>query len=125
MKKTAMLACLLVAAYAGPGPVAGAEMRKWVAADGLRRHTCPSEDCGVTGRFFFRESLFVYETRGGWSRVTHYRSAGCYNGRSVYVESGSAECSAANGIVHGEYAEWVRSEFLAGQRPDEPLAVQG
>lgn len=125
MKKTTMLACLLITVCAGLASVARADMRMWVAIDDLKRHTCPSEECGVTGRFFFRESLLVQETQDGWSRVTHYRSAGCYEGKSAYVESGPDECSADNGIVQGEYAEWVKSEFLAEERPKEPLAVQG
>lgn len=125
MKKTIMLLCMLIAGCAGFASVAWAEMRMWVAISGLKRHTCASEDCGVTGRFFFRESLLVYETQDGWSRVTRFRSAGCYDGKSAYVESGRDECSPDNGIVQGKYAEWVKSEFLAKERPAEPIAAQG
>lgn len=125
MKRMIILTCGLILGYASLATFAWAEMRVWVAIDGLRRHTCPSEDCGVTGRFFFGESLLVQEVREGWSRVTHFRSAGCYEGRSAYVESGPDECSVDNGIVQGEYAEWVKSEFLADERPEEPMAVQG
>lgn len=123
MMRRIILTCILVSLSGYFGSVARADMRMWVAADRLQRHTCPSETCGVTGRFFFRESLYVHETLGGWSRVTHFRSAGCNEGVSAYVETGPKECSAENGIVQGKYAEWVKSEFLAKERPEEPIAV--
>ncbi|WP_157776566.1 hypothetical protein [Nitratireductor aquibiodomus] len=125
MRRTTNLTCGMVLCCAAFGTSAWAEMRMWVAIDGLKRYTCPSIDCGVTGRFFFGESLLVQEIQGEWSRVTHYKSAGCYEGRSAYVESGPAECSPDNGVIQGEYAEWVKSEFLAEKRPEEPMAVQG
>lgn len=99
------------------------DLRLWVAVDGIQRHTCPSVSCGVTGRFFFRESLFIRESLDGWARVSPYKSAGCYEGRSTYVQNGQDSCSAANGIVQGEFAEWVRSDFLAAERPDAPVAA--
>lgn len=99
MRRTSILICGVMLNCAGFGTSAWAEMRMWVAIDGLKRYTCPSKDCGITGRFFFGESLLVQETRGEWSRVTHYRSAGCHEGKSAYVESGPDECSADNGMV--------------------------
>lgn len=102
-----------------------ADMRKWVAIEDLKRYTCPSTKCGVVGRFFFGESLLVFETRDGWSRVTHYKSAACFDGKSIFVEAGPDTCSQENGIVQGEFAEWVQSEFLAQERLESPLEVQG
>lgn len=125
MKKTTILTCGVILCCTGFGTSAWAEMRMWVAVDGLKRYTCPSEECGVTGRFFFRESLLVHETRKEWSRVTHFRTAGCDDGRSAYVEFGPDECSADNGIIQGEYAEWVRSEYLAERLPEEPKLTWG
>lgn len=123
MMRRIILTCTLISLSGYADSVAWADMRMWVAAEGPERHTCPSEACGVTGRFFFRESLYVYETQGAWSRVTHFRSAGCNDGVSAYVETGPNECSAENGIVQGKYAEWIKSEFLAKERPEEPIAV--
>lgn len=101
-------------------PAAG-DTRKWVAVDQLERFTCPSTECGIVGRFFFRESLPVLETKDGWSRVSYYRTAGCFDGKSLYVETGRDECVADNGIVNGKYSEWVLSDFLASEAPAEPI----
>jgi hypothetical protein len=92
---------------------AKAQEQMSIRADDVQRRTCPSVQCGVVGRFFFGESVPAYESVDGWSRVSRYYSAGCYEGRSAYVQHGPNECTEANGIVQGEFAEWVRSEFLA------------
>lgn len=100
---------------------AKADSRKWVAVENLRRYTCPSEECGVVGRFFFRETVRVFEAANGWSRVSTYKTAGCYDGTSLYVETGPSGCSAENGIADGEFAEWVKTKFLASEPPVEPM----
>lgn len=94
-----------------------AQTRMSVIDENNFRRTCPSLECGAVGRFYSGESIVVYETADGWSRVSEYYTAGCFDGRSVYVESGSDACTAANGIRQGELAEWIRTEFLA-KAPD-------
>lgn len=96
-----------------PATSARAETRMWVKVDDGIRRTCPSMDCGAVGRFFPGESVMVYEKVDGWSRVSLYYSAGCYEGRSSYVEMGPSECTPENGIRNGEFAEWMRSDALA------------
>lgn len=95
---------------------AQAQMRMWVTGDGLRR-TCPSAECGVVGRFFHGESVFIYESIDGWSRVSAYYTAGCYEGRSSLVMSGRDDCTASNGIRDGEFAEWVSEKGLSAEDP--------
>ena len=90
-----------------------AQERMVIGVDDAKRRTCPSEQCGVIGRFFSGESVMVYESTDGWSRVSRYYTAGCHDGRSAFVEVGHDECTKANGIVQGEFAEWVRSASLA------------
>ena len=109
-----------VAIIAATSPTA-ADSRKWVAVDDLRRYTCPSDECGIVGRFYFRESLPVFETSNGWSRVSTYKTAGCFDGESLFVETGPSGCSAENGITDGEFSEWVKSKFLVSQPPNEPM----
>jgi hypothetical protein len=92
----------------------------WVSAERLTRHTCPNEACGVVGRLFFREAVDVAEQNGGWARVSRYYSAACENGRSTYVDEGRDSCSVQNGIVDGNFAEWVSSDDLTAVRPDDP-----
>lgn len=99
---------------------ADAETRMWINTDSSRRRTCPSIECGVVGRFYFRESVVVHETVDGWSRVSGYYSAGCREGRSAFVDFGRDDCSRSNGIEGGEFAEWVKSDFLTSQRPGDP-----
>lgn len=97
-----------------------AQTRMWVGADDLRRHSCPSIDCGIVGRLFFRESVIVYQTRDGWSRISGYSAAGCHDGKAAFVQSGRSDCSKENGIANGEFAEWVDSKGLATEKPDRP-----
>lgn len=101
-------------------PISLADTRKWVAVEDLERHTCPSDDCGVVGRFFFRESVPVFETQADWSRVSMNKTAACFDGVSLYVETGPDQCSEQNGIREGEFAEWVRTEYLADLEPAQP-----
>ena len=90
-----------------------AQERMVVHVDDVYRMTCPSTECGVIGRFYFGESVPVHESLNGWSRVSGYYSAGCHDGRSAFVERGPSACTEANGIVGGEFAEWIRSDSLA------------
>lgn len=99
-------------------PPASAETRMWIKNEGGMRRTCPSMECGAVGRFFPGESVLVYESADGWSRVSTYYSAGCFDGRSAYVESGPSGCEARNGIKDGEFAEWTLSEQLSPVAPD-------
>lgn len=92
----------------------------WVAVERLNRRTCPSTACGVVGQFFFREGTQVFEERDGWARVTKKYTASCKNGISEFVDSGNDSCSPENGVVDGEFSEWVSSQFLVESRPADP-----
>lgn len=94
----------------------------WVTVDRANRRTCPSIECGVVGRLYFRESATVIETKNGWGRITKYYDASCSGGRSEYVDSGKAECTSDNGIVDGQFAEWVKMDLLSDARPLDPGA---
>ncbi|MDP3194545.1 hypothetical protein [Tabrizicola sp.] len=94
----------------------------WVTSERLNRRTCPSNSCGVVGQFFFREGTSVLERRDGWARVTKSYDASCVNGRSQYVDTGNASCDPANGIIDGQFAEWVSAEYLSDVRPPDPAA---
>lgn len=96
---------------------AQAESRMWVAVDNAKRRSCPSMECGIIGRLFFRETVVVYQVDKGWSRVSGYTNAGCYEGKSAFVQSGRNDCSEENGISQGEFAVWVKSDSLADQKP--------
>ncbi|MHA6644094.1 hypothetical protein ACX3P1_15685 [Mesorhizobium sp. A623] len=102
-----------------------AESRMWVAADNAKRRSCPSMECGIIGRLFFRETVVVYETSKGWSRVSGYSNAGCYEEQSSFVQAGRNDCSEENGISDGEFAIWVKSDSLADQKPGRIPEVQG
>jgi hypothetical protein len=112
VRHSPILCALVVVAGALPVQV-NAQERMVIHVDDVRRRTCPSTECGVVGGFFLGESVPVYETMNGWSRVSGYYSAGRHDGRSAFVETGPVACTEANGIAQGEFAEWVRSEFLA------------
>lgn len=92
----------------------------WVTVDRLHRRTCPAERCGEVGWVGFREKVTVHEQRDGWARITQHYDASCHNGRSEYVESGDARCVSENGIVDGQFAEWVRVSSLSATRPADP-----
>jgi hypothetical protein len=108
-----------LAPKASPTPEAD-PARMWVSGERLKRHSCPSEDCGVVGRFFFREAVDVLETREGWVRATKTYDASCVDGRSQYVDEGRADCTDDNGITDGVFAEWVLLDGLVDQRPADP-----
>ncbi|MBC7281968.1 hypothetical protein [Hoeflea sp.] len=99
-----------------------ADTQMWVAVDIANRRTCPSTDCGVVGKLFFRESAKVAETVNGWARVSRYYDAACSGGRSAYVEAGRMDCTSQNGINDGQFAEWIRLDMLAQSRPADPGA---
>lgn len=92
----------------------------WATAQRVQRRTCASEQCGIVGQLFFRESAHVYERTDGWARVTKPYSASCVGGVSEYVDRGNKACTAANGIADGEFAEWVRVDQLSATRPPDP-----
>lgn len=94
-------------------PLAEAQSRMSVTDDANLRRTCPSLECGVVGRFHRGESIVVYESVDGWSRVSGYYTAGCFDGHAAFVDSGSDACTVENGIRNGELAEWIRSDFLS------------
>ncbi|MCB1390986.1 MAG: hypothetical protein KDK12_17865 [Rhodobacteraceae bacterium] len=111
------------AAEPRPWAVAPGTERLWVTAERLHRRTCPSTDCGSVGRLYFREAVTAREVRDGWVRITGRYDAQCRGGRSALVDSGTVDCSAANGIEGGRLAEWVSAEFLAPTRPPDPAAT--
>jgi hypothetical protein len=101
---------------------ASAATDMWVTSDRLHRRTCPSTECGSTGRLFFREKTVVYEERGGWARITEYYDAACVHGLSQNVGTGNASCVPNNGIVGGKMAQWVYMDYLSPMRPEDPSA---
>lgn len=109
--KSGRIAMAMLVVAAGIAPAA-AQSRMSVSNEDNLRRTCPSLDCGAIGRFYAGESIVVYETVEGWSRVSEYYTAGCFDGRSLFVESGPDACTAENGINDGELAEWIRTDFL-------------
>lgn len=94
----------------------------WVSAQRLLRYTCPATDCGIVGNFYYREGVEPLETRDGWIRVSRYYDASCVNGRSEYVDTGDADCVRDNGIVDGQFAEWVEKSSLTSTQPADPAA---
>lgn len=105
------------------GPIAhAAEQKMWVKTDTVARHTCPSTECGMVGKLYFREAVTVLESRNGWARITELYDASCHNSNSEYVDFGWRACSPENGIVNGQFAEWVRVGSLAATRPPDPGA---
>lgn len=98
---------------------ASAQSRMWIESESNKRRTCPSTECGVVGRFFIGESVTVYQTVNGWSQVSGYYSAACNEGHSAFVDSGNRDCTKENGIDKGEFAEWVRSDFLTTETPTD------
>lgn len=96
------------------------DRKMWVTSQYLDRHTCPSESCGIVGRLSFREAATVLEIKNGWTRITKFYDASCVNGVSKYVEKGTANCTAENGISDKRFAEWVLSKNLSSTRPADP-----
>lgn len=97
-----------------------ADSNLWVSSDRATRHTCPSEKCGAAGVLMFREGVEVFERKGDWVRITKPYSASCYSGVSEYVKSGNKACTPSNGIVNGQFAEWVNTKALTANRPADP-----
>jgi hypothetical protein len=64
--------------------------------------------------------LTIYEERNGWSRIEELRSAMCLSGKSGAVDSGNNACTAANGIVKGQFARWVSSKYLTDSKSEAP-----
>lgn len=112
----------LIVAFVMIATPAVAETQMWVTVDRANRRTCPSTECGVVGKLFFRESAKVAETAKGWARVSKYYDASCSGGRSAYVDAGRADCTSENGINNGQFAEWVRLDMLSKTRPADPGA---
>ncbi len=96
------------------------ETQMWVIREAANRRTCPSTACGAVGKLLYRESAKVLDAKNGWGRVSKYYDAACVGGRSEYVDSGAAQCVPENGIVNGQFAEWVRLDLLSEQRPADP-----
>lgn len=94
--------------------------KAWVFDRRLARHSCPSETCGIVGELYFREAANVSEVVDGWGRVTKYYDASCVGQKSEFVESGNSACSTDNGIIDGQFAEWVSLAGLTSVRPDDP-----
>jgi hypothetical protein len=97
----------------------------WVNSDRIDRRTCPSDKCGLVGQLFFREKVTILEIKNGWGRISQPYFASCSNGRSEYVDSGNASCTAKNGIVDGKFAEWIKLKQLSKTRPADPGAGAG
>ncbi|KAB2655132.1 hypothetical protein F9K94_21500 [Brucella tritici] len=119
--KTLSFAIAISAAMLVSGS-AQAENQLWVKVDTVERKTCPSVKCGTVGTLSFRESAKVLETRNGWGRITRFYDASCSGGTSQYVDSGRAVCDKTNGIVGGNFAEWVKLDGLSKDRPPKPEA---
>lgn len=119
--RTPMQALVVGAALAAGAASALAESKLWVTSDRLERRTCPSEECGSVGQLMFREGVTVFEVNGIWSRISKPYSASCNSfGNSQYVKRGNKACTQANGIVDGDFAEWVLSKQLSSERPADP-----
>lgn len=97
-----------------------AEPEAWVTSENLNRRTCPSTECSIVGKLYFRERVTIYENRQEWVRVSKYYDANCKNGYSEYVDSGNAKCTPKNGIIDGKFAVWVNISFLSSKRPSDP-----
>jgi hypothetical protein len=101
-------------------PSATTSITHWVAVETLNRRSCPSTDCGIVGRLFYREGVAVRELGDGWARITDPYDASCFAGQSPYFELGDDRCTVANGVVDGRLAEWVSAEFLTASQPEDP-----
>lgn len=120
--KAMMTAAAFAGALTGWSVPAYADEQMWTASDRVNRRTCPSTECGIVGQLFFRESAVVLEKRNGWARISKYYDGSCTGGRSDYVDSGNASCTAGNGFDGGQFAEWVSLDLLVANRPADPGA---
>ena len=103
-------------------PVASSYDQYWTNIERVDRRTCADISCGVVGQFFFEKSAHVYEIADGWARVTARYDGSCVNGRSEYVDHGTAVCTDTNGFIDGKFAEWVELKGLSATRPAAPAA---
>ena len=92
----------------------------WVTSDRLDRHSCPAETCGIVGQLFFREAATPLEEKDGWVRISEPYAAFCENGVNEYVDSGNNACTEENGVVGGDFSEWVQKAQLSEIRPQDP-----
>jgi len=113
---------LLLFAAAEPEPIQATPTRPemFVTAQRAKRHSCAHETCGIVGELYTRTKVEVFETVDGWVRVTEPYHASCVNGRSEYVDSRNDQCMASNGIVDGQFAEWIQVDQLSAERPADP-----
>ena len=95
----------------------------WVSTDVLKRHSCPSNRCGVLGEIYYRSKATVLERREGWGRITRYYDAFCEAGKSRYFKGGTADCLETNGVKNSQVAEWIELKHLAAVRPADPAAA--
>jgi hypothetical protein len=93
----------------------------FVTAEQLSVRSCPSTDCGRISWLLTGQKVTVFETSDGWARISKSYDAACVDGISEYVDSGQSECTAANGIIDGNMAEWVSMEFLTAEPPSSEL----
>ena len=100
-------------------PLIAEPMERYVSADQLSVRSCPSTSCGRISWLLSGQKVTVSETKDGWARISKYYNASCKGGVSDYVDSGNAACSRENGIVDGQFAEWVSLVYLAESR-EEP-----
>lgn len=96
------------------------EGKMWVTGERQIRYTCPSKDCGVVGKFYFREGVTVIEEKAGWARITKPYDGACKQNKSRYVDVGNSTCSSDNGFVDGKFSEWVELSGLSATRPADP-----
>ncbi|MBV7523149.1 hypothetical protein KW834_01810 [Pseudomonas sp. PDM29] len=120
LSRVTLRGMLLAVSLVGGVSSALADSKLWVTSDRLDRRTCPSVECGSVGHLMFREAVTVLEVKGKWSRISKFYSASCNAGQSDYVDKGNKACTKANGIVDGNFAEWVESKYLSANRPTDP-----
>ena len=92
----------------------------WVTSDRLDRHSCPAATCGIVGQLFFREGATPLEEKDGWVRISEPYAALCENGINEYVDVGNNACTEENGVVGGDFSEWVQRAQLSETRPPDP-----
>ena len=93
----------------------------WVIKDSLNRYTCPDIRCGMVGAIYHGQKVELLDEKEGWTRITKYYDASCLNGVSQFVDSGNNKCTQDNGIINGQMAEWVQSEYLSLMKPEKTV----
>jgi len=94
----------------------------FVITERAPRHTCAREACGIVGELYKRTKVEIYETAGGWARISAPYDAGCVDERSQYVDTMNDQCNQLNGIVDGKFAEWIELDRLSADTPADPAA---